>query len=161
MNTLPLNMNKVLYPTHFYIVDDDLYKRILTWHLFKGDGKYFDVRWWKRRIMRFITGVNGGPGPDGVLGPVDTSAISISISPVDQVQISIGWIRRRLVGAALLNAPRFKLNAVQLNQIILGPFTQAQSLPYAPIFKAAMDAGVLEIPFQYTTTVVLQTRHPQ
>ena len=28
----------------------------MTWHLYKGDGKTFNTRWLKRRVMRFLTG---------------------------------------------------------------------------------------------------------
>ena len=40
-------------------VTDDVFKRILTWHFYKGDGKNFSVRWLKRRIWRFLQGANG------------------------------------------------------------------------------------------------------
>lgn len=39
--------------------DDDIYKRVLTWNLYAGDGKQFSVTWLKRRIARFLYGVNG------------------------------------------------------------------------------------------------------
>jgi hypothetical protein len=42
-----------------YATSDDIYKRILTWHLYKGDGKIFNPRWLKRRIARFLYGANG------------------------------------------------------------------------------------------------------
>ncbi len=38
---------------------DDLYKRILTWNLYRGDGKVFCVQWLKNRIARFINGADG------------------------------------------------------------------------------------------------------
>lgn len=38
---------------------DDLYKRLLTWRFYKGDGFYFSLQWLKRRVERFIFGVNG------------------------------------------------------------------------------------------------------
>lgn len=38
---------------------DDLYKRLLTWKLYRGDGKVFSLGWLKNRITRFIYGVNG------------------------------------------------------------------------------------------------------
>ena len=43
----------------FIATTDDVYKRILTWALYKGDGKVFNMRWLKRRIYRFLNGVNG------------------------------------------------------------------------------------------------------
>jgi hypothetical protein len=46
-------------PATLTLVTDDLYKRLLTWHFYKGDGFQFSIRWLKRRIMRFLVGVNG------------------------------------------------------------------------------------------------------
>ena len=42
-----------------YDTPDDIYKRILTWWFFKGDGKNFSIPWLKRRIARFLYGTNG------------------------------------------------------------------------------------------------------
>jgi hypothetical protein len=157
LNTIPLNTNRVLYPSQAGVADDDLYKRVLTWHFFKGDGKIFDVRWLKRRVMRFLVGVNGylTQSQGGVLGPADTSDVSVTFGADDTAQISIGWTRRNLVGGALLNDFGFKLNTQTLNAYVEGPPQTSPALPYAPIFKAAMDNGVLEFPFQYAATVIL------
>jgi hypothetical protein len=55
---LALNALKTTSGTS-YTTTDDIYKRLLTWHFYKGDGKYFNIRWLKRRIMRFLIGANG------------------------------------------------------------------------------------------------------
>lgn len=51
----PANTN----PVSYLPVTDDIYKRILTWHLYRGDGFQFSTRWLKRRVHRFINGLNG------------------------------------------------------------------------------------------------------
>ncbi len=38
---------------------DDIFKRIMTWRLYRGDGKIFTPEWLKRRIKRFLYGENG------------------------------------------------------------------------------------------------------
>lgn len=38
---------------------DDIYKRCLTWNLYKADGFTFSTTWLKRRIYRFLYGVDG------------------------------------------------------------------------------------------------------
>lgn len=38
---------------------DDVFKRILTWNLYRGDGKVFNITWLKRRVLRFLNGLNG------------------------------------------------------------------------------------------------------
>lgn len=75
LNTLAFNTRRVLSGTTFYVVNDDIYKRCMTWALYKGDGKHFTIRWLKRRALRFLIGVNGtGPAFD------NTYDIGVSIS---------------------------------------------------------------------------------
>lgn len=56
------------------IVTDDIYKRVLTWDLYRGDGQVFTVGWLKNRINRFINGINGSDYP------VQSNPPSISVS---------------------------------------------------------------------------------
>jgi hypothetical protein len=51
----PANTN----PVSYLPVTDDIYKRILTWHLYSGDGFQFSTPWLKRRVHRFINGADG------------------------------------------------------------------------------------------------------
>lgn len=41
------------------LASDDIYKRVLTWHLYRGDGQQFTTQWLKNRVARFLYGVNG------------------------------------------------------------------------------------------------------
>jgi hypothetical protein len=45
------------------IASDDIYKRVLTWHTYKGDGLQFNLQWLKNRIARFLNGINGTDYP--------------------------------------------------------------------------------------------------
>lgn len=56
----------VLKKTYSYsTANDDIYKRVATWNLYKGDGFQFTARWLKRRVIRFLTGTGGvDPGID-------------------------------------------------------------------------------------------------
>lgn len=38
---------------------DDIYKRVLTWNLYRGDGPQFTLGWLKNRIARFLFGTGG------------------------------------------------------------------------------------------------------
>jgi hypothetical protein len=38
---------------------DDIFKRIMTWVLYRGDGQMFSLQWLKNRIARFLHGANG------------------------------------------------------------------------------------------------------
>lgn len=41
------------------VANDDIYKRTLTWLLYRGDGVQMSVEWLRRRIARFLYGVDG------------------------------------------------------------------------------------------------------
>ncbi|MBR8168978.1 hypothetical protein KDX27_14755 [Burkholderia cenocepacia] len=62
--------NTIAYNAQYYsasqtaaIANDDIYKRVLTWHTYRGDGMQFSLQWLKNRINRFINGANGGDWP--------------------------------------------------------------------------------------------------
>lgn len=41
------------------IASDDIYKRVMTWNLYRGDGQVFTMGWLKNRVNRFLNGANG------------------------------------------------------------------------------------------------------
>lgn len=59
----------------FYSADDDTFKRCITWHFYKGDGRTFTLKWLKRRCLRFLKGTNGAD-----LNVTDSQQLSITIS---------------------------------------------------------------------------------
>ncbi len=52
---------------------DDLYKRVLTWVLYRGDGKQATIEWLRRRIARFLYGTNGSDIDVGLITNVSIS----------------------------------------------------------------------------------------
>jgi len=127
LNSEPLNFFAAPSTTS-YQVTDDVFKRILTWNLYKGDGKRFCVRWLKRRVMRFLVGTDGidpQPWNEGFeIGPENTNAISVEFSG--------------------------QTCTVSINQLAIS--AQTQLAPnILPIFQAAFLApGVLEKPIEWT-----------
>ena len=83
-NGLPINGRQVLTPSQFFTLSDDYYKRVLTWHLYLGDGKQFSVFWLKRRICRFLFGENGADS-----GTADTSMVSVTLPSAGTIAIVI------------------------------------------------------------------------
>ena len=145
-NVLPLNTRRSVGPQNVTVTTDDIFKRIMTWNFYKGDGKTFNVRWLKRRIMRFLTGPNGtAPNVD------ETYVISVTFGPNGAVSIRIANGSRVILGGALYN--RFGFNTMTYNglrtQFVPGP----DPLPYQSIFKEAVESGVLQLPFQNTFSV--------
>ena len=81
---MKLNDFITLGSINFFPTTDDIYKRMLTWHFYKGDGKTFSVRWLKRRVMRFLLGMDGvDQGTD------DTSPVSVSFGSDNNVTIIV------------------------------------------------------------------------
>lgn len=95
-----------------YTTSDDFFKRIITWHFYKGDGKNFSIGWLKRRIARFLRGINGAN-----IGAADTSAISISMVN-DNVTITITV---NSIDVATMAAAKF-LQAAIASQVVELPF---------------------------------------
>jgi len=145
LNRLTLNTYQIIGSTNYYATTDDVFKRIITWHFYKGDGKVFDIRWLKRRVMRFLIGANGtAPEID------NTYQISISFGVGNQVNIRIIQDITSATGGAFPNG--MQLNTTPLNAIT----TVSQRFPafeMSPVFKAAVESGVLELPFQFTWVV--------
>jgi hypothetical protein len=89
-------------------VTDDIYKRVLTWKLYRGDGFYFSIKWLKKRIKRFLVGVNGtSPAID------NTSEIYVSVLPTNEIAITINYpadpasvtLFRQCVASGVLDMP--------------------------------------------------------
>lgn len=42
-------------PPTYSFVDNAVFRKVITWNFFKGDGVMFNINWLKRRIVRFLT----------------------------------------------------------------------------------------------------------
>ncbi len=58
-NTVALNASTQIVSGTAVIASDDVYKRVLTWNLYRGDGQVFTLGWLKNRVARFLNGANG------------------------------------------------------------------------------------------------------
>lgn len=59
LGTVALGGDQYLQSGTATVASDDIYKRVLTWWLYRGDGKLFSSTWLRRRVARFIYGANG------------------------------------------------------------------------------------------------------
>lgn len=84
LNDLPYNENVTIAPSEFYQTTDDIFKRIITWNFYKGDGYQFTIPWLKRRIERFLNGTNG-------VSPLisNTYEVSVTFDPIEYDQVNI------------------------------------------------------------------------
>jgi hypothetical protein len=58
-NTIPYNYLSYSSSGTATQTTDDIFKRMLTWTLYRGDGQVFSLQWLKNRISRFLHGANG------------------------------------------------------------------------------------------------------
>jgi hypothetical protein len=113
-NTIAYNEDTEIAPTNYYVVNDDIFKRIMTWNFYKGDGFQYTTTWLKRRVTRFIYGVDGTDIPN--------------VDDIYNVSVTYG-----------------SSNAITIT---------VPDLDISPIFESAVQSGVLNLPFQYTYTIV-------
>jgi hypothetical protein len=146
-NTIPYDRLKRIGPQTYYATTDDVFKRVLTWHVFKGDGKVFDIRWLKRRVARFLQCANGTS-----LNVDQTYQISVTFGVGNQVTIRLISGIRTVLGGALYN--RFKFNTMRFNGINTS-FMPLAPITFAATFQEAVQSGALELPFQFTYNIVI------
>jgi hypothetical protein len=143
-DTWPLNVLKLIGPSDVTVTNDDVFKRIITWNFYKGDGNRFTVRWLKRRVMRFLLGANGSaPNMD------NSYPVSVTFGSGGLVSIVLSSGHRLVLGGALPN--RFGLNqaGATLNSLRTRFVPGPNPLPFESVLKEALDSGVLQLPFQY------------
>lgn len=139
-NFIVLNGQRITPPQDVFATTDDVYRRILTWMFFKGDGKQFTIRWLKRRVQRFLTMPNGTG-----LGISETYRISVTFGANKDVYINL---RNSILTLGIGALNTFALNTRPLNTIEFS-IEPLVAFPLGPVFKAAVDSGVLELPFSF------------
>ncbi|EHU8664812.1 hypothetical protein KZR76_004550 [Salmonella enterica] len=145
-NTVPFNTRRVINQSEQVVVSDDLFKRIMTWNFYKGDGFYFTIPWLKRRIMRFLTGVNG-------VDVVNDQHWSISVlfsGGGASVSIIKGF--RKLTDSSVYNVQTFNSRAYNQKTSVL---IKSNEYEYASLFKQAFDSGLLHMPFYQPVSVTI------
>lgn len=145
-NQLEFNQALTIEPTDLFVTTDDIFKRIITWNFYKGDGRTFSVRWLKRRVMRFLLGTDG---TDPGIGETYRVSVGIVGSHVD-IRILSGL--RTYASGAMFNTSMF--NMAMFNQASTD-FVAYDPLEFAPALKAAVQGGALQLPFQFDYTVTV------
>lgn len=52
-NYIPFNTKRDLSDVTSFTMTDDIFKRVITWNFYKGDGVQLSIPWLKKRIARF------------------------------------------------------------------------------------------------------------
>jgi hypothetical protein len=118
-----------------YFVNDDIYKRALTWHLYLGDGKQMSIDWMKRRIARFIYGANGSD-----ITVSDLESIDLQF-PLTHVVIG-DYGSAAAFGTVPFGGGKKTGRTNRIATITLATNAVSQQ------FKSLFDGGFLAIPFQ-------------
>ncbi len=121
------------------IANDDIYKRAITWSMFKGDGYTIGITWLKKRIARFLYGVDGS---DIDLGLID----NISIDP--RMMITDTAYGMNVYGFRPAYGMMYMRQALQIQLNITIPST-----PLSQIFSDFVSQGILAWPTQTTFVV--------
>lgn len=154
INFLAINSTQLHLSSDVYVTTDDTYRRCLTWLFYKGDGKQFTIRWLKRRIARFlIPTIAQGIDQERTVQNKNidqTYRISITFGPTAKT-VNINLINEIVV----IQSGPINVGVINGSSINSGKFS-AKTFPKfrnAEIFKAAIDNGILELPFSYSWVV--------
>ncbi|HDR9497032.1 TPA: hypothetical protein QDC06_000217 [Burkholderia cepacia] len=142
VNTSAINRHLIRRSGTVSIATDDIYKRVLTWHLYLGDGRQMSVQWLRRRVARFLYGENGADIPVDYLPRVGITRPSLP---------AIGALNTTPVNAYALNTHKARAQLGTRALQITIPNTQM-----GQIFQVLLREGYLAVPFQVNFSVVLQ-----
>jgi hypothetical protein len=141
-DSLAFNDSKKVGTTQLFVTNDDIFKRCITWNFYKGDGDLFNVRWLKRRILRFILGSNGKDIPN------DTQ-YRISVGFGDHPVVIIVNGVRRVTGGAKFDDFTFNSKAYDEVDTVFTPLTDPPfDLSVLSALQLGIETGVLQLPFQ-------------
>jgi len=124
------------------LASDDIYKRMMTWNLYRGDGQMFTIGWLKNRVNRFI---NGAGGLDAlVLDNPPSITVSGNTFTITSFDDSVFTALQELVNARLVSVP-FQYNFTFVNVSFLndgGMLWMTQPLNY-PTSPVGLPAGAV------------------
>jgi hypothetical protein len=137
LNTITLNSFQLVGVINQFTTTDDIFKRIITWYFFKGDGQVYCTTWLKRRIMRFLIGTSG-------TAPNIDNTYPISVTPNGAGVFTITITLTTSAGIVLSNAQIFQ-TAVQSGAICL-PFQYSFTVDIVLGATGLVDdGGVLQV----------------
>lgn len=122
-------------------VTDDVYKRVLTWFLYRGDGYEVTLDWLRKRIARFLFGPNGSDITNDYLQEVSLQG---------STKTKDGAINSYPINSRATNSSPKKKAPVQ-NVIVI----TLQDSIMSQQFQQLLNQGWLSVPFEITFTVNL------
>lgn len=140
-NTMAFNLRRKVASGTAKLANDDIYKRTLTWFTYLGDGRQASIQWLRRRVARFLYGVNGS----------DVTADKFAQIGITQPASSFaGPYNTTAFNTVAYNARKArKSRAAHALNIIIPPGQISQQ------FQTLLNAGYLSLPFQVRFTVTI------
>lgn len=139
-NTLAYNVGKRIHSGTTEVASDDIYKRVLTWHLYLGDGRQMSIQWLRRRVARFLFGANGTDIPADYFQQVSISRNSSGFSGA--------------FGSAAFNTLPYNTRQSRKTLAARSLTIGVPASPVAQTFQALLNEGYLALPFQVKFNVV-------
>jgi len=124
------------------VANDDIYKRVLTWYLWKGDGVQMSVEWVRRRVARFIYGAYGSG--------IDVGLITNIGIALPSTTASVGSVNSYAVNTQPVNTS-VAINTTQKNALVI----TVPNLAMGQTFQTLFAGNYLPLPFQISFKVVL------
>jgi hypothetical protein len=148
---------QVVGVVNLFTTTDDIFKRIITWFFFKGDGQAYSTTWLKRRVMRFLIGTSGTAPNIGNTYPISVVynggglvTITITLTTAAGIVQSNAQIFQAAVASGAVSLPfQYSFTVVIVNA--LGPtdlsndgglLTVASAAGY-PTSAAGLPAGAV------------------
>lgn len=102
-NTIPYNGATYTASGSATLASDDIYKRAMTWDLYRGDGQVFTMGWLKNRVNRFLNGANGSDYP--VLNDPPSITVSGNVFTITSFENSVFTSLQELLANNALSVP--------------------------------------------------------
>ena len=145
-NTLPWNGFVIDISGQNQIASDDIYKRLMTWILYRGDGVQMTMQWLRRRVARFIYGVNGTDIDVGMLQNVSISATGGTTSNI------IAGTNSAATNSMATNSATAKTGSSAPSSIYN---ITIPNLPTSQSFSVLFKAGLIPFPLQMQFEVTI------
>lgn len=101
---LPLNQGVSISTSSVTSMTDEVLKSLITWNFYKGDGAQFTIPWIKKRVARFIYGIDGF---------TNTNNISVKFTGLRTISIQViatkaeSTLTQQLYSLLLAGIPNF------------------------------------------------------
>ena len=146
-NTVPFNGFVIDISGGIQVASDDVFKRLMTWILYRGDGVRMTMQWLRRRVTRFIYGTGG---TDIDLGLLQNISIAAAAGAGATSNIIAGTNSAATNSMATNSAkPKSGSAGASIYNITI------PNLPASQSFLALVKAGMIPMPMQFDFEVTI------